>query len=61
MDTTKGKLSFVVDGVNHGVAFDGIPLDKPLVPCVVLGCQGDSVELDSFEVKVNKNGWCTIS
>ena len=45
MDTTKGELSFVVDGVNLGVAFDGIPLDKPLVPCVILGYQGDSVKL----------------
>ena len=32
MDTTKGELSFVVSGVNLGVAYDGIPLDKPLVP-----------------------------
>ena len=46
MDTTKGELSFVVDGIDLGVAFDGIPLDKPLVPCVLLGCKGDSVELD---------------
>ena len=38
MDTTKGELSFAVNGVNLGVAFDGIPLDKPLVPCVVLYC-----------------------
>ena len=45
MDTTKGELSFVVNGVNLGVAFEGIPLDKPLVPCVLLGCEGDSVEL----------------
>ena len=45
MDTAKGELSFVVDGVNLGVAYDGIPLDKPLVPCVVLNGQGDSVEL----------------
>ena len=30
MDTTKGELSFVVNGVNYGVAFDGILLDKPL-------------------------------
>ena len=45
MDTTKGELSFVVDDVNLGVAFDGIPLDKPLVPCVILYNQGDSVEL----------------
>ena len=45
MDTTKGELSFVVDDVNLGVAFNWIPLDKPLVPCVVLCYQGDSVEL----------------
>ena len=48
MDTTKGELSFVVSGLNLGIAFDGIPLDKPLVPCVILdGCEGDSVELAS--------------
>ena len=45
MDTTKGKLSFVLNGMNHGVAYEGIPLDKPLVPCVILGHEGDSVEL----------------
>ena len=45
MDTAKGELSFVLNGVNHGVAYEGIPLDKPLVPCVLLECEGDSVEL----------------
>ena len=45
MDTEKGELSFVVNGVNLGVAYEGIPLDKPLVPCVILGYEGDSVEL----------------
>ena len=45
MDTTKGELSFVIKGVNLGVAFDGIPLDKPLVPCVILYNENDSVEL----------------
>ena len=45
MDTTKGELSFVVDGVNLGVAYKGIPLDKPLVPCVILNRENDSVEL----------------
>ena len=47
MDTTKakGELSFVVSGVNLGVAYEGIPLDKPLVPCVLLAWVGDSVEL----------------
>ena len=45
MDTAKGELSFVLNGVNLGVAYKGIPLDKPLVPCVILKYEGDSVEL----------------
>ena len=45
MDTAKSDLSFVLDGVNIGVAYEGIPLDKPLVPCVILYHKGDSVEL----------------
>ena len=45
MDTAKGELSFVLDGVNTGVAYEGIPLDKPLIPCVLLFYKGDSVEL----------------
>ena len=45
MDTAKGELSFVVNGANLGVAFDGIPLNKPFVPCVALLWNGDSVEL----------------
>ena len=44
MDTAKGDLSFV-NGVNLGVAYEGIPLNKPLVPCVLLDYEGDSVEL----------------
>ena len=55
MDTTKGELSFAVNGVNLGVAYDGIPLDKPLVPCVLLYHKGDSIELDTSEVKENVN------
>ena len=45
MDTAKGELSFVLNGVNLGVAYKEIPLDKPLVPCAILKWQGDSVEL----------------
>ena len=45
MDTAKGELSFVLNGVNLGVAYEGIPLDEPLVPCVILCYKGDSVEL----------------
>ena len=45
MDTAKGELSFVVNGVNLGVAYDGIPLDKPLVPCVLLGVTFEVIQL----------------
>ena len=45
MDTKKGELSFILDSVNLGVAFEGIPLDKLLVPCALFSLQGDSVEL----------------
>ena len=37
MDTGAGRLSFVLNGVDFGVAYEGIPLDRPLVPAVVLG------------------------
>ena len=45
VDTAKGELSFTVMSVNLGIAFKRIPLDKPLVPCVVLGLRGYSVKL----------------
>ena len=49
MDTAKGELSFVLNGVNLGVAFKGVPLDKPLVPCVILRLSGDSVEFKASQ------------
>ena len=45
MDTTKCELSFALNGVNLGIAYERIPLDKPLVPCALLHHKGDSVEL----------------
>ena len=45
MDTAKGELSFALNGVNHDVAYKGIPLGKPLVPCVLFWGGEDSVEL----------------
>ena len=61
IDTAKGELSFVVDGVNLGVAYEGIPLGKPLVPCVLLYYEGDSVELDTSEVKENVDSFIPVS
>lgn len=45
MDTEKGSLAFSVNGQDYGTAFEGIPLDKPLVPTAVLFFEYDSVEL----------------
>ena len=43
MDTTRGELSFIFKNENLGIAYKGIPLDKPLVPCALLERNGDSV------------------
>ena len=53
MDTTNGDLSFHVGGSDFGLAFEGIPLDKPLVPCVCLSAKDDSVEFDPIGVIEN--------
>lgn len=45
MDTAKGNLSFVLGGVDLGIAYEGIPLDTPLVPCVILTRKFDEVEI----------------
>lgn len=45
VDMKKGDLSFVLNGNNLGVAYEGIPRDKPIVPCVILYWNGDSVEI----------------
>ena len=45
VDTGVGKLSFVLDRKDCGTAYEGIHLDKPLVPCVLVECPGDVVEL----------------
>ena len=53
MDTAKGELSFSLNGANFGVAYEGIPLDKPLIPCVILWWPDDSVEFNTSGVKEN--------
>ena len=66
MDTAKGELSFVVNGVNLGVAYKGIPLDKPLVPCVLLYWGGDSVHFEeqtflvSTKHRFTENNLCLL-
>lgn len=50
MDMENGTLSFVIKGVDYGVAFKDIPLDEPLVPCVITGHIEDSVEIISDDI-----------
>ena len=45
LDMDAKTVSFAVDSADLGIAYDNIPLEKPLVPAVVLGFGGDSVEL----------------
>ena len=45
LDMESGDLSFSVNGENMGVAFEGIPVDKPLIPCVVYLYSGDAAEI----------------
>ena len=45
VNTGLGEVSFSVRGKSYGVAYSGVPLDRPLVPCVVLEARGDSVEI----------------
>ena len=63
MDMATGDLSYVINEVSlGGVAYEGIPLDKPLAPCVLLGYGGDSVELNAPEGKeFDKDDGCIIS
>ena len=45
LDTKKGTLSFVLDRVNQGIAYKNIPLDTPLIPCVILFRTGDTIQI----------------
>ena len=60
MDMKKGKLSFIVNGEDLGVAFSGIPTDEPLVPCVVSWarkkCSVEFIswdELNHWNIRIN--------
>ena len=53
MGTANCELSFVLNGVNLGVAYDGIPLDKPLVPCVVLEHNTPEIKEAKSEIRVH--------
>ena len=55
LDMDAKTISFAVDGVDLGVAYDSIPLEKPLVPAVILGFGGDSVELVQQQVRSEFN------
>ena len=45
VDLTQGTVAFEVNGKSLGVAYEGIPMNKPLVPVVVLSYKDDAIEL----------------
>ena len=45
MDMNKGTLKFIVDDEDKGDSYQDIPLDKPLVPVILLYDKNDSVEI----------------
>ena len=53
MDTSEGDLSFIINDVNFGVAYEDVPLDKPLVPVILPYHERDSFEIIPSEVKEN--------
>ena len=61
MGTANCELSFVLNGVNLGVAYDGIPLDKPLVPCVVLEHNTPEIKEAKSEIRVHGEFMCSSS
>ena len=44
-DSAAGTLAFACKGRQFGTAFEGVPLDVPVVPVVLLYYKGDSVEI----------------
>lgn len=45
VDMLNGSLGFEVNGKNLGTAYEAIPMNKPIVPVVVLSHRDDSVEI----------------
>lgn len=45
IDTGYGCICFMVDDKVVKNRFNGVPLDKPLVPCVIIGCKDDVIEV----------------
>lgn len=54
VDSGRGEISFILNNLCYGIAFKGIPLDEPLVPCVILKWKGDSVQLGYCETRDSK-------
>ena len=45
METAKGELTFILNETNISATYEEISLDKPLIPCILIGYEGDSIEL----------------
>ena len=45
MDMFKGSLKFIINNEDKGDSYNKIPLDKPLVPIILLYDKNDSIEI----------------
>ena len=45
MDMAAGTLAYTVNGKDYGVAYEGIPLDKPLFPAAIFNDSNQKIEL----------------
>ena len=45
MDMVAGTLAYTVNGKDYGVAYEGIPLDKPLFPAAIFNSSKQKIEL----------------
>ena len=48
MNMKKRTLKFIINEEDKGDTYNGIPIDKPLFPAVLLYYQNDSVEITDF-------------
>ena len=48
MNMKKRTLKFIINNEDKGDSYTNIPIDKPIFPAVLLGNEGDSVQITEF-------------
>ena len=48
LDISKSTIKYFINGVDKAIAYEGIPLDKPLRFAIQIADQNESIELLSY-------------